>query len=118
MIWIKIVFCVCIENDTISVSEKPFIDEGVWGQSTFSFPSFLPDYRITYFARSTPIIGGIGWDVGKTYMVGGNKGEGYDAIHGGSQQEFKNQEVLEAHPKAKPMHCFKNGTKVRTTHHF
>jgi len=74
----------------------------VWGQSTSSFPSFLPDYRKTTLARHNDH----GWDVGPTYQVGGNAKEGRKAI-GLS---------LDPYPQATPMNCYKNGAKVHSSH--
>lgn len=88
----------------------------VWGQSTSSFPSFLPDYRATSIARSTPGVGSIGWDVGPTYMVAGNSGEILESLHLGSQREFKKKEVLNKLLKGNNMNCYKNGKKIRSIH--
>ena len=66
----------------------------VSGQSTSSFPSFYPDKRFTSLARSLTFKNGltsdpydkinlspsVAWDVGPTYMVGGNEGEGKKAL--------------------------------------
>lgn len=51
------------------------------GQPTSSFPSFYPDRRFTSVARSLTyekvnFSPGFAWDVGPTYMVAGNAGEG------------------------------------------
>lgn len=94
-----------------------FKEVAVWGQSSSSFPSFFPDYRVTSAARSTPGIGGIGWDVGETYMVSGNKGEGKKSIHLGFRADLEREkEELKKHPKANNMNCYKNGTKIKSTH--
>lgn len=85
-----------------------FADVEVWGQSTSSFPSFFPDVRWTSAARSWEIgRDGMGWDVGETYQVGGNKGEGRKAI-----LPWDSKSVL----KANPLNCYKNGAKIRSTH--
>lgn len=81
-----------------------FLDSEVWGQSTSSFPSFFPDIRVTSMARNM----GIGWFAGKTYMVGGNEGEGWKSTSGGGD--------LSKFPKANPMNCYKNGTHIRAIH--
>lgn len=72
-----------------------------WGQSSFSYPSFLPDYRVTTVARSLDS----GWSVGATYQVGGTSGEGWKATSPSS-----------SYPQAKPMNCYRNGEKIRSTH--
>ncbi|MCX2765083.1 hypothetical protein OQJ66_20030 [Aquimarina muelleri] len=94
-----------------------FKDVEVWGQSKSSFPSFVPDYRITSAARSIPL-GGLSWDLGSTYMVAGSSGQGYESLHSGSALDKiqTNKEELNKMPKAKPMNCYKNGTKIRSTH--
>ena len=57
----------------------------VSGQSTSSFPSFYPDRRFTSLARSLSykkinLSPEFAWDVGPTYMVSGNDGEGKKAL--------------------------------------
>jgi hypothetical protein len=78
-----------------------FRDVEVWGQSTFSFPSFYPDKRFTTLARS---IGenGMGWDVAETYQVAGNVGEGASAL-------------LSSIP-VNPLNVYKNGKLIKSTH--
>lgn len=92
-------------------NEDNFIDSEVWGQSTSSFPSFLPDVRITSMARNM----GIGWFAGKTYMVGGNDKEGWDSTYGGGGS-MDDDEYLKKFPKANPMNSYKNGSKIRSIH--
>lgn len=75
-------------------AQKNFQNVAVWGQSTSSFPSFKPDIRITTPARAMDT----GWDIGPTYMVGGNINEGSEAIFG-------------PYPYANPMNYFINGVK-------
>lgn len=55
------------------------------GQPTSSFPSFYPDRRFTSVARSLTykkinFSPKFTWDVGPTYMVAGNEGEGEKAL--------------------------------------
>jgi|GEM_PF-734786 len=90
-----------------------FKDVEVWGQSTSSFPSFYPDYRVTSLARSA----GTGWDVrANSYLVGGNGGQGWDAMSYKPNKDALEEETLkEDFPKANPMNCFKNGAHVRST---
>ncbi|MBQ0739859.1 hypothetical protein J9332_36780, partial [Aquimarina celericrescens] len=68
-------------------------------------------------ARSIPL-GGLSWDLGSTYMVAGSSGQGYESLHSGSALDKiqTNKEELNKMPKAKPMNCYKNGTKIRSTH--
>lgn len=91
-----------------------FKDVEVWGQSTSSFPSFYPDYRVTSLARSMDT----GWDVrGHTYLVGGNLGEGWDATSYKPNKDTLDEETIkEDFPKVNPMNCYKNGTHVREIH--
>lgn len=56
-------------NTSINIDNSNVI---VSGQTTSSFPSFYPDSRYTTVARSM----NKGWDIGPTYMVSGNSGEG------------------------------------------
>ena len=91
-----------------------FKDVEVWGQSTSSFPSFYPDYRVTSLARNAST----GWDLrGNTYLVGGNGGQGWDATSfKPNKSTLEEKTIQEDFPKANPMNCFKNGTHVRETH--
>ncbi|WP_271784931.1 hypothetical protein [Aquimarina algiphila] len=91
-----------------------FRDVEVWGQSTSSFPSFYPDYRVTSLARSM----GTGWDIrGHSYLVGGDGGKGWDATSYKPNKDTLDEETLKKDfPKANPMNCYKNGTHVRETH--
>lgn len=73
----------------------------IWGQSTYSYPSFLPDFRLTTMARNMKT----GWDVGATYMVGGNKKEGGKATSPSL-----------SYPPANPLFFFKNGIKLGQSH--
>lgn len=78
-----------------------FSNVETWGQSTSSFPSFFPDYRTTTWARNA----NTGWNVGKTYQVGGNNGEGWKATSPSLD-----------YPPANPLNCYKNGSKIRSVH--
>jgi hypothetical protein len=91
-----------------------FKDVEVWGQSTYSYPSFYPDYRVTSMARNMKT----GWDLRKaTYLVGGNEGQGWDATSYKPNKDTLDEETIkEDFPKANPMNCFKNGTHIRETH--
>lgn len=84
----------------------------VIGQSSSSFPSIFPDYRITTGARSIPIFGGIGWDIANTYMVGSSSGKGWDSI---TWQGVK-EPNLEDFPKAKVMRFYTNNHTTRVSH--
>lgn len=134
LIWVK-QDALCVFYGCNSASEKPnkkglikifsknisllanFKNVEVWGQSNSSFPSFVPDYRLTSAARSIPL-GGLSWDLGSTYMVAGIKGQGYQSLHSGSALDKiqTDKEELNKMPKAKPMNCYKNGKKIRSTH--
>ena len=85
-----------------------FQDIEVWGQSDSSFPSKFPDYRRTSLARTIDKnIPMGGFEVGYTYMLAGNDGEG---------ENSQTLNLLEDYPKANPMNCYKNGLKIRSTH--
>ena len=94
-----------------------FKDVAVWGQSTSSFPSFYPDYRVTSVARS---VGddGVGWNLrGKTYQVGGNAGEGKKAISFRTDKDIISEADLKKdHSKATPLNCYNNGALSRSIH--
>ncbi|AYN01635.1 hypothetical protein MQX03_14415 [Chryseobacterium aahli] len=90
----------------------------VWGQSTSSFPSFYPDYRVTSAARSTGD-NGFGWDIrGNTYQVAGNPGEGWKAMSFSSDKNNISKEDLRKSefPKANPLNVYKNGLLIKSTH--
>lgn len=89
-----------------------FKDIEVWGQSTSSFPSFYPDYRVTTIARSAG--DGFGWDVGETYQVAGDAGQGSKAITYTGKD--KTPEQLKEFPKANNLNIYKNGTLIKSTH--
>lgn len=74
----------------------------VWGQSTSSYPSFLPDIRMTSMARNA----NTGWNMGPTYMVAGNPEEGRKSTQGLSL-EF---------PKANNLNAYKNGSQTQSNH--
>lgn len=80
----------------------------VWGQSDSSFPSKFPDYRRTSIARTIDeVIPLGGFDVGYTYMIAGNDEEGWNS---------QTLNPVNEYPKANPMNCYKNGSKIRTIH--
>jgi hypothetical protein len=72
----------------------------VWGQSTSAYPSMYPHLRATTATRA---MGGF-WN-GKTYMVGGNSNQGWDAMWFNPFRPF---------PSANPMNVYKGGKKVKT----
>lgn len=78
-----------------------FKDIEIWGQSSYSFPSFYPDKRYTTLARSMGE-NGIGWDVAETYQVAGNSGEGSKAL-------------LSPIP-VNLLNVYKNGVLIKSTH--
>ena len=90
------------KNFALTISQLPnFKDVEVWGQSTSSFPSFVPDIRVTTVARSIPP-NGYGWDVGETYQVAGKDKDGENALLGRGT--------------VNPLNVYKNGTNVKSTH--
>ena len=85
-----------------NISEQSnFKGVNVWGQQTSSYPSFSPYIRVTSFARTV----GYGYGIGNTYMVGGNYGQGKQALW------F----MRGKYPRANPMNVYKNGRLVRST---
>ncbi len=89
----------------------------VWGQSTSSFPSFYPDYRVTSVFRSMGE-NGTGWDVrGNTYQIAGNAGEGRKAISYRPDKDTLSQETIESggYPKANQMNYYKNGVLIKSS---
>ncbi|SAK49986.1 hypothetical protein AWB75_01343 [Caballeronia catudaia] len=96
-------------------TKKNFENVEVWGQSTKSVPSFLPDYRITSAARDMRT----GWWAGETYQIAAGMGGGWKAtdIGGYITNHRTDQKYIEEHfDPAKPMHCYINGVKIRSTH--
>ncbi|MGY3795669.1 DUF6443 domain-containing protein [Aquimarina sp. 433] len=75
-----------------------FEDVNVSGQSTSSYPSTSATERQTTLTRSSQNPK-LGFGIGETYMVGGNKGEGSNAMWFTSGP----------YPTANPMHTFVNG---------
>ncbi|WES69880.1 hypothetical protein [Superficieibacter sp. HKU1] len=72
----------------------------VWGQSKSTFPSFLPNKRVTVLERTA----GFGWDLGPTYMVGGKESQGLLAMTSGLE------------PDAEPLNFFYNGQYKGSSH--
>lgn len=102
------------------LSEKEnFKDVEVWGQSTKSYPSFVPDYRITSVARDFKTDNGLGWEerTGKTYQIAAEMHTIlgiWNATHIGFDRE--DAEHQSDYDPAKPMRCYKNGKKIREGH--
>jgi hypothetical protein len=92
-------------------------DVEVWGQSTKSVPSFLPDYRVTSLDRDIYAGGSFiepGWKIGNTYQIAAH-------MHGGTKATLLRDaeylpESLRRHvlAHAEDMHCYKNGNKIRS----
>lgn len=95
-----------------------FKDVEIWGQSTSSFPSFYPDYRVTSAARSTGD-NGFGWDFrSNTYQVAGNPGEGWKAISFSPDKNNISESDLKKSnfPRANSLNVYKNGLLIKSTH--
>ncbi|UYZ83125.1 hypothetical protein MTZ49_11000 [Entomomonas sp. E2T0] len=92
-----------------------FKNVAVWGQTTYSYPSFYPDYRVTTYARVASAPGS--WSVGPTYMIAANRQEALKALQGqdGGVLELT-PEQLKSYPAANPMKSYKSGTTIQTTH--
>lgn len=95
-----------------------FCDVQVWGQSTSSFPSFYPNYRVTSIARSLGE-NGYGWDLrANTYQVAGNAGEGSKALSYRADKDTLDEQTLASggYPRANPLNSYKNGILIQSTH--
>jgi len=84
----------------------------VAGQSSSSFPSIFPDYRVTTAARSIPVFGRFGWDIANTYMVRSDSGKGTDSI---TIQGTKNLKLSDF-PKSKVMNFYKNSSNTKSSY--
>jgi hypothetical protein len=104
------------KNFAKSIStKKNFENVEVWGQSTKSVPSFLPDYRITSAARDMHT----GWWAGETYQIAAGMGGGWKAtdLGGYVTNHRTDQEFVKKHfDPAEPMYCYMNGNKIRSIH--
>ncbi|WP_417236300.1 hypothetical protein [Bizionia paragorgiae] len=95
-----------------------FSNVKVWGQSTSSFPSFYPNFRVTSIARSVGD-NGFGWNTrANTYQVAGNAGQGSKAISYRPNKDTLDDAMLASsgHPKANPLNIYKNGTLENSSH--
>jgi len=81
----------------------------VWGQSDYSNPSFIPDYRVTSMARNMAKYVDLTteWRIRETYMVGNPRGQGWIATH---------PSIKTPHPLAEPFNYFKNGYHIGASH--
>ena len=84
-------------------NESNMANVSVSGQSSFAYPSFRPHIRSTSIARSNNFPR-LGFSFRETYLVGGNKGQGKNAL-GFSKPRF---------PRANHMNTYKNGKKIET----
>ncbi|WP_290822018.1 hypothetical protein [Flavobacterium sp.] len=76
----------------------------VSGQTTSAYPSLFTNKRVTTIARNGNLWGA--WTLGgDTYMVGGNKGQGYQST---------SPSIKENYPSANPMQVSKNGAITKT----
>lgn len=108
-----------MKNFAESISNlSNFKEVSVWGQSTSSFPSFYPDFRVTSVARSVGK-NGMGWNIREnTYQVGGNDGEGSKALSYSPTKNTLDKEDLkeEDYPPANPLNAYLNGSKILSSH--
>ncbi|MDR5752905.1 MULTISPECIES: hypothetical protein [unclassified Caballeronia] len=96
-------------------TKKNFENVEVWGQSTKSAPSFLPDYRVTSAARDMRT----GWSVGATFQVAAGMNGGWKAtdLSGYILDPDPDREYIKKHfDPVQPMYCYKNGEKIRSIH--
>jgi hypothetical protein len=75
----------------------------VSGQTSYSYPSFYTNKRVTSTARNANLWGA--WSPsGETYMVGGNQGQGYQSTA---------PSIKDNYPAANPMQVNKNGAIMK-----
>jgi len=115
-------------NFAENISKLPnFKNVEVWGQPSFSFPSFYPDYRVTSLARSISasyqegksLFEGGGWNSGRhTYQVADHGDQGMKPISLKVNRDHLTPEQLKnsGYPKALPMNCYKNGVLILSSH--
>jgi len=114
-------------NFAENISKLPnFKNVEIWGQSSSSFPSFYPDYRVTSVARSVSIshkgkslFEGGGWNLGRhTYQVACGSDQGIKPISLRANRAYLTNEQLQNsnYPKALPMRCYKNGILINSSH--
>ena len=77
----------------------------VSGQTSYSYPSFYTNKRVTSIARNGNLWGAWSPSTGDTYMVGGNQGQGYQSTSPSIQDNY---------PSANPMQVNKNGAIIKT----
>jgi len=123
-------------NFAQNISNLPnFKNVEVWGQPSYSYPSFFPDYRATSLERSLPpnFDAEILWQLKPhTYMVAGEDNKTLLAFNAEALDSlikhyypfaFKllNKDVIEnlkkfVSIKALPMNCYKNGKFIIASH--
>ncbi|WP_211462897.1 hypothetical protein [Collimonas silvisoli] len=98
------------KNFAKNLSERSkFLDVEIWGQSTKSVPSFLPDYRVTSLARDMHM----GWSRGPTYQIAGHIKGGIKATDNAIRIDDP-EYVHKNNDPAEPMNCYLNGKKIRS----
>jgi len=114
-------------NFAQNISNLPnFKNVEVWGQTSTSYPSFYPDYRVSSVERENDIE--ILWSIGDhTYLVAGNaSGKEYieklrnllqvSKLGIGRENLTSEQLEYEGFPRALPMNCYKNGKFITASH--
>ncbi|MCL1832877.1 MAG: hypothetical protein FWG49_00085 [Leptospirales bacterium] len=92
-------------------SLQNFKDVEIWGQPSYTYPSFYPTHRVSTGIRHMGI-----FLINQVYMVAqwdktGQKST-YKLMEKNSAWNLTKQE-LEKYPEALPMNCYRNGIKVR-----
>jgi len=105
-----------IKNFAYDISKlSNFKNVEVWGQSTKSAPSYLPDYRITSIARDVYSFHGefvaADWKMFPTYQIAAHLGGGKKATYV-LENVDPPESLLKNLDKAEPMNCYKNGELV------
>jgi hypothetical protein len=111
------------KNFAQSLSSLPNLKNvEVWGQSTKSTPSYLPDFRVTSLDRDIYSFHGTvinpAWRIGPVYQIAAH-------IHGGLKAtatpigmirtQLEDREYVKRHfDPAMPMNCYKNGQKIHS----
>jgi hypothetical protein len=95
-----------------------FSNVAVWGQSTSSFPSFYPDFRVTTGARS---MSDWRWNAISinTYQVACGPDLGYQALNFNNKADLNltpAELTKKGYPKANVLHRYEFGVLVQSSH--
>ncbi len=95
-----------------------FLNVAVWGQSTSSFPSFYPDFRVTTGARSMT---DWRWNAISinTYQVACGPDKGYQALNFNNTSDLNltpEQLTKKGYPKVNVLNRYQSGSLVQSSH--